>query len=595
MPIKQLIKTSIWFKRIADNASLRQFYAIYFVAFALIALIAFASQIFIQNFLGKQSEDSYLINVAGKQRMLSQKITKGLLFYSENAKESLKEIIDADLDYWSERHYLLSSDKLIHSKYNTPAISKKYKLLQTYFDSVFLNAKLYLVKKELHYLAKVTIAEKKYLTLMDEIVNDYDKNYQYKITLLRKIEFGLTALLIFILVLEMLLVFIPLLRTLSKSINKITISEQSARDLAKNLYQTNLNLKLKNKEVNDINLALDRAVMLIKTNPEGKIIYANEKYCLLTKYTLQDLISKPLFYNNRGGSESIIYDHIKDKKSYRNVWQSEVHDTASDGDDFWLDVTLFPVVNEIGELYEYLVICNDITKRKLAEEELELLNEKRFIKQEQDQRIKSRSIIEGQEVERRRMSAEVHDGLGQMLTALKFNCEALESEDHTQSAVIDNMKHLLQQVIIETRRISSDLLPTTLSDFGLASAIREMVNTTAKFSNNQIQFQIKIDFDDRLSNEKEIAIYRIAQESLNNALKHSKATIILISLKSDAEFLYLSVQDNGKGLENTAVKVPNSGNGLRNMKERAKLIDGKFSVRSLDKGGLKVSVEIPIA
>jgi PAS domain S-box-containing protein len=385
-----------------------------------------------------------------------------------------------------------------------------------------------------------------------------------------------------------------LIRMLTRAFDNLTDSEQSAKDLAKSLNISNLSLQLKNKEINDITLALDKAVILIKTDPNGKIVYANQKYCILTKYSLDQLVGKPLFYNNQGGAENVIYHHIRNKHENSKVWQSEVYDNASDGTDFYLDVTLFPVVNNDGDLYEYLVICSDITKRKITEKELQIVTEQRFLKQEEEQKIKSKSIIQGQEVERRRMAVEVHDGLGQMLTALKFNCEALESGDDYQSKVIANMKQLLQQVIVETRRISSDLLPTVLSDFGLVAALKEMVKSVNSVTDTEINFVNNFKLSGRLSYEKEIAGYRIAQESLNNALKHSQSKLVELSLYSDAEYVYLSVQDNGGGIDTAAPKDSRSGNGLRNMHERAHLVDGKLYIDSVKNKGTKVLVEIPI-
>ena len=98
----------------------------------------------------------------------------------------------------------------------------------------------------------------------------------------------------------------------------------------------------------------------------------------------------------------------------------------------------------------------------------------------------------------------------------------------------------------------------------------------------------------RLSHEKEIAAYRIAQESLNNALKHSQSKMVELSLSSDAEYMYLSVQDNGGGIDTQAPKDSRSGNGLRNMHERARLVHGKLYIDSVKNKGTKVLVEIPI-
>ena len=119
-------KTNSWIGTIKKNGSLKHFYFVYIAAFAVVALITLFSQLIIQNYLVKQSEDSFLINVAGKQRMLSQKITKSLLQYAVNPNDSiLKQTIQTDLDYWIEKHELLKSENLIDSDYNTENVNEK--------------------------------------------------------------------------------------------------------------------------------------------------------------------------------------------------------------------------------------------------------------------------------------------------------------------------------------------------------------------------------------------------------------------------------------------------------------------------------------
>src|SRR5690606_17685665 len=132
---------------------------------------------------------------------------------------------------------------------------------------------------------------------------------------------------------------------------------------------------------------------------------------------------------------------------------------------FWLDVTIIPIVSIEGQLYQYLVICSDITKRKETELELQKMNEAKLLKQQYEQKIRSTSIITGQERERKRMSQEIHDGIGQMLTALKFGLESFVSEEEKEKKRLADLKSLLQTTIKEVRRISSDLLPTVLQDY----------------------------------------------------------------------------------------------------------------------------------
>lgn len=590
-------KSSSWIGIIRGDGSLKYFYFIYIVAFSLVAMITIFSQVIIQNYLGKQSEDSFLINIAGKQGMLSQKITKNLLLYADKEEDTLlQQTLLNDLNYWTEKQELLRSNNLIEPSYNTGFINKKYRTITPYFKAIQSNAYDFIETKNLDNLNAVISNEALYLDIMDDVVNEYDKIYQIKVNTLKKWELGLAGLLILLLIIEIAFIFIPLVKMLQKAVKNLLESERKSKKIARYLNVANDVLDLKNKEINDINLALDKVVLVIKTDPEGKIIYANDKYCELTKYSLTELKGKPLFHDNAGLGKNIIYDHLNDSKRKRNVWQGEIYDTASDQTEFWLDTTLFPIINKEDELYEYLIVCNDVTQRKNAEEEIKLVTEQRFLRQEEEQKIKSKSIIEGQERERKRMAIEVHDGLGQMLTALKFTCEAMDPKDEQSKEIQKNMKQLMQDIIVETRRISSDLLPTVLSDFGLIAAIKEMVANVNKLSDAKVVFYDKSIIDYRLSNEKEIAGYRITQEAINNALKHSNPSNVLVKLTSDAEYLCVSIEDDGTGIENheSGQERMNSGNGLRNMKERTRLIEGNIYINSSIDQGTQVFLEIPI-
>lgn len=585
-------------KQLIQQGSLKKFYFIYLLAFGVIALIAVFSQLLIQNYLGKQAEDSYLINVAGKQRMLSQKIVKNLLFYKSESNPEVRTQLMTDFEEWSTKHRLLKTGKLIDDDFNTPEIEELYQELDGYFQVYARGLNHYLEHKNSVDFNAVLVSERQYLVLMDRIVNEYDQNYQTKLVVLRRVEFGLAVFLIIVLVFEMVFVFFPLIRTLQRVFKNLITSEKDAKELADNLHDAKEGIELRNKEISDMNRAIEKATIVVKTDNEGRIVSANEAYQALTDYSEDELVGRPLFYNNQGGGESVIYDHINNQAQKDKVWQGEVRDTDKTGKEFWLDVTLFPIVDVEGFLYEYLVICSDSTKRKQAENELKTINEIKFIKQEEGQKLKSKSIIAGQEAERKRMAVEVHDGLGQMLTALKFTCEAVESKDETQEKIHGRMKSLLQDVIRETRRISSDLLPTVLTDFGMVAGIKELIAISQKSTDIDITFRDNLNLAERLSLEKEIAVYRITQEALNNSMKYAQASEIAIGINNDAEYVTVSIEDDGLGIPDL-IELLNAtnnkkGNGLRNMRERAALIEGSVLINTKLSKGTQVFLEFPI-
>jgi hypothetical protein len=306
-----------------------------------------------------------------------------------------------------------------------------------------------------------------------------------------------------------------------------------------------------------------------------------------------------VFYNNTGGRENVIYEHIRDPQKKNEVWQDEVFDYASDGTGFWLDVTLIPVFDNSGSLYQYLVIGNDITNRKNTERENRLLTEEKIRRHGIEQKIKSYAIINGQEKERKRVAAEIHDGIGQMLTSLRMKLEQIEDRTEAPDPEVLMVNHMLTRLITETRRICSDLLPSVLEDFGLHSAIEDLVKT-CKDADRKPEFLLDTNLrQTKLSRELEISVYRILQEGLNNVIKHAQASRVEIYIDDSGEYLNLMIKDNGKGffydsqqlhLKNLARKM----NGIRGMKERAELLGGTFTISAEPGKGAIIQLEIPL-
>ncbi len=228
-------------------------------------------------------------------------------------------------------------------------------------------------------------------------------------------------------------------------------------------------------------------------------------------------------------------------------------------------------------------------ERKRAEEEHQTLLE---------QRIRSLSIIEAQENERRRISRELHDGLGQLLSATKLKLgmfEFVQSQNKEKfNELIKEVDSIISKAIVEARRISHDLRPTTLDDFGLIPALRILCQEFSKLTGIKVKFQVS-QLLERIDQKVEIAIYRIIQESFNNISKYAEATEVILDLYRKENFVYVRVKDNGKGFdigEAIKNKKMGSGFGLLNMKERAELVGGKVDIITAAGQGTEVLLEI---
>ena len=204
------------------------------------------------------------------------------------------------------------------------------------------------------------------------------------------------------------------------------------------------------------------------------------------------------------------------------------------------------------------------------------------------------AVIEAEENERGRIAKELHDGLGQLLSSAKLNVAATEeSVSKGDLPLIKTSMQLIDEAVSEVRSISHNLMPIALSKRGLKIALEDLAE---KINNsNSIKVILIInDLENIISKSTEVTIYRVIQEILNNALKHSKATEIHIELMAQTKTLSLNISDNGSGFDTRKIKE-SKGIGWVNIFSRLSLINGKIKVNSSKESGTHLSIQIPLA
>lgn len=215
-----------------------------------------------------------------------------------------------------------------------------------------------------------------------------------------------------------------------------------------------------------------------------------------------------------------------------------------------------------------------------------------------DEEEKSRfslKIINAQEDERKRISREIHDGPAQMMANIYLRSELVERAIQAQTieralTEIQSIRQMIGESLREVRRIIYDLRPMALDDLGLIPTVKKYIIDTEEYSDVNIEFQ-SIGKEKRFDQKYEVTLFRLMQESLQNAIKHGESTRILVQLTIDENSLSLMVNDNGKGFDPSLKKEKSFG--LIGMKERVEMLNGKIVIHS-DKGkGTKVFVKIP--
>jgi len=203
-----------------------------------------------------------------------------------------------------------------------------------------------------------------------------------------------------------------------------------------------------------------------------------------------------------------------------------------------------------------------------------------------------RSVIDGQDQERNRLSRELHDGIGQSLIAIKLQLENAETQNYSMMrAGVDSAKNMIDATIEEVRRVCNALLPAALDEFGIVSTLRALSSELGSLAGFKAVFENEGSLD-RISKKSQIYLYRIAQEALNNIAKHARASQVVMKLSRINNIVTLEVTDNGKGFIFDPVCFAQR-NGLQNMRERTNLLEGEFTVNSQPGNGTTIKVSIP--
>jgi PAS domain S-box-containing protein len=257
----------------------------------------------------------------------------------------------------------------------------------------------------------------------------------------------------------------------------------------------------------------------------------------------------------------------------------------ADGTEFPIEASISQA-GEPGERY-YTVILRDVTLRKKAQDDL--------LAQQEELRRLSAQVLEAREEEKTRIARELHDELGQLLTALKLDLawlrERLPPGESAERA--EQMGRVLDQTVASTRRISADLRPLMLDDLGLAEAAHWLVGDFAGRSG--VQCEVRMSGDgalEGLDRSVATALYRALQESLTNIARHAGARQAWVSVGAEDGEIFFEVEDDGRGIEPGDLAKARSL-GLRGMRERVLYLGGTLDVARAPRGGTRVRVRVP--
>ncbi|GAA4272606.1 ATP-binding protein [Aquimarina gracilis] len=591
-----------------DHQTFGRLSKIYIIALGAIGLFTIGAQFFIQKYLNSQIDDSRIINISGRQRMLSQKISKEVLLLSDfEFRKSKSEYIpelEATIELWRESHeVLIEYNESQRSTEDSTEIQKMFTVLDPYFQTIYQNSLTILnlaktdtvnqnrLKSHIH---AIIAKEPLFLQQMDAIVFQYDKEAKQKVASLKRIEYILFGLIILILVFEFFLLFRPVALSIKKTISNLLYSQQKAQDMAARAGELRKVQEQNVQELLALTRAIDQTLLYARVDEDGMIKSLGERFA--------KLLDKKQEYENQNLAELMDLGEVEKNRlltlisqNKGGVFNEEFEFKTKSRKHIWLDISIHTIYKESG-MSERLVLCSDISKRKEAQNEVERLNASRYKEKEELQKSNASQIVEAQEEERKRIAKEIHDSIGQMLTALKFNIESINLKNIEKTTQkIEGLKQLSNDLIQGTRMATFNLTPPELKDYGISTALQKMVKELSKLTGKNILFENKSDFDQRFDTLVETNLYRVTQEAVNNAIKYANSDFIIVTINHSNTVLSITIDDNGKGfnIKDVPSKPSNNaegGMGLFFMKERMNYINGRLFINSTPEKGTRITL-----
>ncbi|MBU1100185.1 MAG: PAS domain S-box protein [Bacteroidetes bacterium] len=369
------------------------------------------------------------------------------------------------------------------------------------------------------------------------------------------------------------------------------ISERKQIEAARERAHAELETKVRER-TSELRAMYDQSpIGMCIFNRDGKVIEVNEAWKDIWQvqgFSYKYNVYKDPFYND-SIIESIkkLFLEPSDLQLQPIFYNENRKGTAGKVNKLWLKHTFYSIQNLDNSVSRVVNMVEDVSEAKRAIEISERYEKQRLI---------TATIMETLEQERKRLSKEIHDGIGQMLTLAKMGIEIYEKENNVKNSKLQEAKTVLYNVGSEVENLINALRPDIFDNYGLIRSVEIMCQELEELTGISLLFSA-YGFNGRLENNLELNLYRIIQEAVNNVAKHSKATRASVQLFNRGKTINVMIEDNGEGFDSDFTKKENlnkAGFGLMSMMERAEQFGGKVYIESDLKKGTEISIEIPI-
>ena len=352
-------------------------------------------------------------------------------------------------------------------------------------------------------------------------------------------------------------------------------------------------------------------IMLHSIDTQGRIIRVSDHWVEVMGFARSEVIGRHLtdFFTTESKTYALstIFPRFFETGFFKDVPYTYI---KKNGKQIDILLSCYGVRDETGQVVRSLAVSVDVTEKNRTQKDLEIAKEKlsrysqdlekqvsrrtaQLEKAQANLKNLSKNIIASQEREKELVARELHDHLGQVLTALRIDAVWLKNHlAETAAGAADRaakMSILIDKTIQDVRDMSYRLRPRVLDDLGLADALESLVSDFEKRSNVSCIF--RQDHITEIDKTLATALYRIGQEAVTNAIRHAEATTIIVELRTDAQGLILSIEDNGIGFD-PAKDTRQTGFGLKGMMERANLAGGWLDITSATGRGTRITCKV---
>ncbi|WP_417364143.1 ATP-binding protein [Galbibacter sp.] len=583
-----------------DQTTFVRLERLFLITITCIGICFFVGYGMVNTQLEDQENNTALLNTTLKQRILSQKISKALVTTPYKTPEKVTKVeLSTALTQWKGVHTSLIhklQDLKTQDREFIPALDESFKDYYTAVKSTIEQLKTpsqtSAIQTEVEGVLKL---ENKYLGELDPLIKLYQDRIEQNIQSLQTLLIVLLALGVVMLLVGFFIILRPAAKYSSKIIKELLSSERTAQEKARSSDILSQEKQHSVNQLQTLNSVMEQSLLYARIDPQGYIISAGSKFSRFFNYNPNDTEIQ---------FSELIAKEERDQEYFNNIlsthkntgWQGEIQGSNPKGEPCWFEISINPYHGENND-EALLVICFDITQRKKAEMRISQLTKEHFELEMNRQKELSSKIIENQEQEQDRIAKDIHDGIGQMLTGLKFTIESVQPNNIEATAEkVEQLKNLTSEIITGVRSATFNLSPPELADYGIAASLSKLSQELSKFTGKEIITTNKTDFNLRLEPLVEINIYRIVQEAVNNAIKYAESSQIIISISHSEDMLSIVIDDNGKGFDpqDAQTQDTHQGMGITFMKERIAYINGRLYISSSEKVGTRVTLNIPV-